>query len=218
MNPYLKATGQVFFIFCILSFLGCTESTLIEIQSPAGTFSGQTPEGDPIRMTLDQIDDGFRGNGTINGTPIVISGVRTWEAIGTLTRADGSADLVRISLSSDSESLTIRKAGQADMVLFSGGTPVAGASGPFTGKYRSKAPNDSLARITIVQTGALISGIAEIFNQIAAISGQVTDSNKTRGTVTFADESRVMFHAELSADANAITIRGMGDPFELERF
>lgn len=215
-NPIIK--GPVLLILFIFSFLGCAESPIIERQSLAGTFSGQTAEGDPIKVTLDQIDDGFRGYGTINGDPIVIAGVRTWEAIGTLTRADGSAALVRISLSSDSDSLTIRNTGQADIVLLSGGTPAAGAAGPFTGKYRSVAPNESLARITIVQTGALISGIAEIFNQIAAISGQVTGPNKTRGTVTFSDESRVMFHAELSADANAITIMGMGDPFVLERF
>jgi hypothetical protein len=218
MNPYLKIKGQVFFIFCILSFLGCTESIVIEIQPAAGTFSGQTPEGDPVSITLDRIDEGFRGNGTINGDPIVISGVRTWEAIGTLTHADGSSALVRVTLSSDNDSLTIRKTGQADIVLFRGGTPVAGVPGPFTGKYRSMAPNDSLARVTIVQTGSLISGIAEIFDQITAISGRLTDSHKAQGTVTYSDESRVMFHAELSADANSITITGMGDPIELERF
>lgn len=218
MNPYLKPKAQIALIFCILTFLGCTKSIEIRMQSPAGTFSGQTPGGDPVIITVDQIDEGISGSGTINGDPIVISGVRTWNAIGTLTDADGSAALVRIELSSDNDSLTITKTGQADIVLVRGGAPVYGASGPFTGKYRSVAPNDSFAQVTIVQTGALISGIAKIFDQITAISGRLTDTRKAQGTVTYSDESRVMFHAELSADANSITITGMGDPIELERF
>jgi len=218
MNPNFKQKVQIFFIFCILSIIGCTQSTDITIQSPAGTFNGQTPEGDPITLTIDQINQGISGRGTINGDPIAISGIQTWNAIGTLTLADGSAALVRIELSSDNDSLTITKTGQADMVLVRGGTPIDGASGPFTGKYRSVAPNDSIARVTIVQTGDLISGIAEIFDQITAISGRLTDPLKARGTVTYRDESRVMFHAELSADADSITITGMGDPFTLERF
>jgi hypothetical protein len=36
--------------------------------------------------------------------------------------------------------------------------------------------------------------------------------------LTFIDESRVQFHAELSADEQSLTITGMGNPIVFERF
>lgn len=190
----------------------------METQTLTGTFSGQTSQGDPITLTMVQEEKGFRGNGNINGSPVAISGVLTWQAIGSLTHVDGSSSLVRVSLSSDSNDLVIKTVGQPDIDLIRGGTPVSGPAGTFSGKYRTVGPDEQLARATIVQTGSLISGVAQFFDQISGISGKVVEPNKISGMLTFLDESRVQFHAELSADEQSITITGMGNPIVLERF
>lgn len=218
MIKYFQIKARLLCVFGMLIFFGCTELSEIETQSLTGTYSGQTTQGDLIILTLEQKDQGFRGNGSINGNSVVISGALTWEAIGSLTHADGSSSLVRISLSSDREELIIKTVGQPDIDLLRGGTPVSGPAGPFSGKYRTVEPNDSLASVTIVQTGFLISGVAQFFDQITGISGQVTDPNKAKGMLTFIDESRVQFHAELSADEQSLTITGMGNPIVFERF
>lgn len=218
MIKYFQTKPILFCIFALLLFVGCTESSELETQRLAGTYSGQTADGDPIVLTVEQNDQGFRGNGTIKGSPVVISGILAWDAVGSLTHADGSSSLIRISLSSDSRELNIKTTGQPDVDLMLGGTPVTGSSGPFTGKYRTASPNESLASATIVQTGTLISGVGRFFNQIIAISGQVTDPKEAKGMLTFLDESRVQFSAELSADQQSITITGMGNPVLLERF
>jgi hypothetical protein len=218
MIKFFQTQAILLCIFVLLACLGCTESSELETRSLTGTYSGLTSDGDPIVLTVEQNDQGFRGNGTLKGFPVVISGILTWEAIGSLTHADGSSSLVRITLSSDNGELNIKTAGQPDVDLILGGTPVTGSSGPFTGKYRTASPNDSLASATIVQTGTLLSGVGRFFDQITAISGQVTDPKEAKGMLTFLDESRVQFNAELSADQQSITITGMGNPVLLERF
>ena len=218
MNPFGKKIALLVSIFCLFVFLACTQSISTDRQRVSGTFSGRNLEGEPVTLTLDQVGYGFRGNGSINGNPVVVSGVQIWEAIGALTRADGTTSLVRITLAPNGDTLTIQALGQTDIDLLRGGTPVSETAGPFTGTYRPAPPDNGLARVTIVQTGSLISGVAEIFDQVAAISGKVTEPNKALGTVTYADESRAMFHAELSVDASTITIKGIGDPIVFERF
>ena len=191
MIKYFQTKAILACIFALLFCFGCTESSELENQRLSGTYSGQTPDGDPIVLTVEQNGQGFRGNGTIKGAPVVISGILTLSAVGSITHADGSSRLIRISLSSDSAALNIKATGQPDVDLMLGGTPVTGSSGPFTGKYRTASPNDSLASATMVQTGTLLSGIGRFFDQITAISGQVTDPKEAKGMLTFLDESRV---------------------------
>lgn len=218
MIKYFQTNAVFVGILAMLICLACTESSEPETQRLKGTYSGQTPDGDSIVLTVEQNDQGFRRNGIINGSPVVISGILTWEAVASLTHADGSSSLVRNFLSSDSHALIIKRAGQPDVDLMLGGTSIAGPPGPFSGKYRTVSPNNSLASAAIVQTGSLISGITQFFNQNTALSGQVTDPNKAKGTLMYLDESRVQFNAELSADQQSTTITGMGDPVLLERF
>ncbi len=222
MSPELKK--KVFILLAALVLvavvikLGVTTTLEMRTQTVSGTYTGVTGAGDPITLTLEQEDQAFKGQGTIAGKPVVISGVLAWEAVGSLTHPDASSFSVRLGLSSDGETLAIKTLGQPDVILNRGGTPVVQPSGPFSGKYRSAGPAVSLASMTILQSGSLIAGFAQIFDQTVAVTGKVTNINKVAGRLTFLDESQSSFHAELSTDKKTITIFGMGNPIVFERF
>ncbi len=222
MSPELKK--KVFILLAalvlavILIRLGVSTTPEMSTQTVSGTYTGVNAAGDPITLTLEQDNQAFKGQGTIAGKPVVISGVLAWEAVGSLAYSDASSSSVRLGLSSDGETLAIKTLGQPDIALNRGGTPVVQPPGPFSGKFRSAGPAASLANVTILQSGSLITGFAQIFDQTAAVTGKVTDINKAAGRITFLDESQSSFHAELSTDKNTITIFGMGNPIVFERF
>jgi hypothetical protein len=184
----------------------------IKVQMPSGTYTGLNNEGEIVKLTIEQLEHGFTGQGTVNGNPIAISGINIWAATGTITFSDGSSSLVRLKLTPGNEALTIKSSGQQEIILNSNGTSVELPSGPFTGIYRPAEGNSSLVEATIIQIGSLIVGNAEIIDQAAAITGNVV------GLITYIDESQVSFEAELSTDSKRITFLGMGEPIVLEKF
>jgi hypothetical protein len=190
----------------------------IKVQMPSGTYTGLNNEGEIVKLTIEQLEHGFTGQGTVNGNPIAISGINIWAATGTITFSDGSSSLVRLKLTPGNEALTIKSSGQQEIILNSNGTSVELPSGPFTGIYRPAEGNSSLVEATIIQIGSLIVGNAEIIDQAAAITGNVVAPNKAVGLITYIDESQVSFEAELSTDSKRITFLGMGEPIVLEKF
>lgn len=213
-----ERTKILLLIFTIsLIVLGCAATFVVEPQTGSGTFSGITPEGHSIVVTLKQEGQAFKGEGTINGEPIVLAGPLAWSAVGSLTRSDGSFSSVKVSLSADSEVLTIERLGRPAVVLNRGGTPVQLPSGPFSGSYRAVRGGTVLAEATIVQSGPLVSGVGIITGDPAGINGRVTAPNKVAGVITFLDESQVFFEAELSADERSVSLRGFGPPINLRR-
>ncbi len=214
----MNTSLRVLLITIALAIVGCAERRVIETQSATGIYSGVSNNGDSIVLTLEQGEYGFRGQGTINGKPLVISGINTWGANGTITYSDGSSSLVSLGLTPGSEDLTIESHGQPKITLKGGGTPVVQPSGPFTGTYRTVGSESNLATATIVQTGSLFSGNAEIFDQATAVTGRVTAPNKAVGIITYRDRSQESFRAELSADGKTVTLSGMGRPIVLEKF
>jgi hypothetical protein len=197
--------------------LGCSTIPIIEPQTVSGTFSGVTSEGGPVVLTLEQEGQAFKGQGTLNGQPIVIAGPLTWSAIGSLTHADGSLSLVKLSLSADSDMLTLENPEQPSLLLNRGGTPISQPTGPFTGKYQAVEGETVWAAVTLVQSGLLISGFGTVLGEMTGISGRTTAANEVNGIMLFLDESQVRFEAKLSADGQSITLLGLGAPVVLRR-
>jgi hypothetical protein len=214
MSLAIKITA----IILIPIVLGCAPKHDIKTQTVSGTYSGLTRDGEPIKLTVEQVEHGFSGQGTVNGEPLAISGVNIWAATGTITYSNGSSSMVRLGLTPGNENLIIESVGQKEIILSSDGTPVVLPSGPFTGNYRTTGEESSLGEATIVQVGSLITGTAEIFDQFTSITGRVTEPNEAVGTITYIDESQVSFEAKLSADGDTVTFFGMGAPITLERF
>lgn len=214
----MRLAVKIAFIIFIAITLGCAPKHEIKTQTVSGTYNGLTSEGDQLTLTIKQLKHGFRGQGTLNGDPIVISGVKTWSSIGTIMFSDGSSSLVRLRLRPGIEDLIIEPLGKPEIVLNQGGTPVSFPPGPFTGKYRPTGQGSSFGSAKIVQIGSLIVGNAEIFDQPTSITGRVVSPNKAVGQITYIDESKVSFEAEISADGKTITFLGMGEPILLEKF
>ena len=198
--------------------LACAPKREIQTQNASGTYTGELESGQSVAVTLKQVKHGIKGQGTLNGKPFVISGVKVWSATGTITNSDGSSTLVRMYLEPGSENLVIENLGDTESVLGRGGTPVNLPLGPFSGKYRVKGEGSDFASAKISQAGPLIFGTAVIFDQFTSVTGSVVEPNKARGTITYMDESQVYFEAELSADGQNITFSGMGEPIILEKY
>lgn len=188
-----------------------------ELQKVSGTFSGKTGDGKPIVLTLEQEGNGFSGNGTIAGKPIVVSGAQTWQASGSIVYPDGSSSLIKLILSADNKDLVIENIGQKPIKLKYGGTPAPQPSGPFSGNYRSVGQVSALASVKITQNGSLVTGVGELLGQTVSIAGKAITSHKAKGFITFIDESQAGFEAELSHNGKWITISGLGSPAILVR-
>ncbi len=214
----MKVSLRILLISFALAVMGCAERHKTETQSVTGTFSGVTGNGESVVLTLEQGEYGSRGQGTINGKPLVISGINTYGVSGTIMYADGSSSLVKLGVDPVSEGLTIKLLDQPKITLNDGGTPVTRTPGPFTGTYRPVGSESNHATATIIQSGSLIMGNAEIYDQATSVTGRATEPNKVVGTITYRDESQVFFEAELSADKKTITLSGMGKPIVLDKF
>jgi len=207
-------------LYLIVSLVlpGCAKKTEISTQSVDGTYSGVTEDGKPITLTIDQVKRGFMGQGTIDGKPVVISGVQIWSATGAFSNSDGTSNLVKLYLEPGSDNLIIESLGGPQTILSSGGVLVTLPSGPFSGKYKVKGEGEGFASAKITQVSSLIVGTAKISDRFASITGNVVETNRAKGTITYIDESQVYFEAVLSPDGQNITFSGLGEPIILEKF
>lgn len=191
--------------------LGCT-TTAEHILSADGTFSGTMPNGGRMVLTLSEEAGGFSGHGTSNGKPFAVSGGRVWQGVGTMSSENGSFLPLDVSLSGDAETLTLVVPGKEAYILERGGQPVPQAPGPFSGSYRSESLAPLLVRLTLVQQGRLISGVAGGLGMPVGFAGRATEPRKMSGVLTFLDGSQVSIDAELSPDGRSLTISGLGAP------
>ncbi len=203
--------------FAVVAASGCVSTHEVTPQSVSGTFSGVTADGRQLVLTLQQADVGFSGHGTIDGDAFVVSGSQAWTGVGSITYADGSFSQVTLVLSGDSNTLSLEPVGQSPLTLSRGGAQIAPVAGPFSGRYTASGEGLPLAAVTVVQNGGLITGVGRILGQAAGITGATTGANTARGVITFVDESRASFDAELSADGQTMTIRGLGAPLVLQK-
>lgn len=203
-------------ILAALTVWGCARF-VVEPQTLSGTFTGAMPDGRPIVVTVEQAGQVFRGEGSVDGEPLVLAGPLVSSAVGSLAFSDGAFASAHVRLSGGGDVLTIARVGQPDIVLNRGGTPVQSPPGPFSGRYRALEAGMVLAETTLVQSGLLVSGVGIIAGGPAGINGRVMAPRKLTGIITFRDESQVRFEAELSADAQTIEFRGFGRPINLQR-
>lgn len=200
------------------SLAGCATHQKLRPQVLSGSFSGQTADGKPVVVTFTEDALAFRGDGAIGDDPIVVAGAVGWHGTASLARASGRQALVELDLSADGERLVLRAAGaSAPVKLVRGGTPTAAAPGPFSGDYRARRDGATLAKVTLVQHGSLLAGVAIVAGDAAGISGRVIEPRRVDGQVTFLDGSQVRFDADLAADGRTLLVRGFGQPVTMER-
>lgn len=202
-----------------LALAGCAhKQETVTVQSPGGSYTGLMADGEPVNLFVSESKNGIMGQGAISGEPVVLSGVEVWSAAGTLLHSDGSTSLVRVYIEPGSDNLVIENLEEIPTVLESGGSSVAIDSGPFSGRYKVEGKHKGFASADIIQTGSLIVGAGTVLDQPVSITGQVTEPGSAVGSITYQDQSQILFKAVLSADGKNITFSGMGEPVTLERY
>jgi hypothetical protein len=211
----LVASGALF----ILLLAACAHHRLVvQPQVLSGPFRGETEDGRAVAVTFTENKEAFRGEGTIGDQPLVVAGAVGWRGIASLVSADGSSELVELSLAADGETVTLERQGKPPLSLQRGGAPTPpAASGPFSGSYRAKRDRATLAEVTLVQSGSLLAGVGIVAGDPAGITGRVTGPHSADGVVTLLDGSQARFQAELASDGKSLSVRGFGEAIEMKR-
>jgi hypothetical protein len=212
------AGGSALIAVLAVSLAGCTPQLTVRPQLLSGSFRGETADGVPVAFTFDERSEAFRGEGTIDGRPVVAAGAVGWRGVGTLAGADGGTELIELSLAADGETVILERAsGEVVTLGRIGPAPAPAAPGPFSGEYRASRDGAPLAAVTLVQSGELIAGSGIVAGEAAGVAGRATSPKAAEGVVTLADGSQTRFRAELAADARSLTLHGFGEPLVLTR-
>jgi hypothetical protein len=202
---------------CLLLNLACIPRLEVKPQTLAGRFAGQTAGGQAVDLSFREQQESFRGEGTLDGEPLVVAGAIGWRGVGSLQSA-GGAEPIALTLSADGETVVVERLGQPALVLERAGDAAAPLPpGPFSGRFRALRGRAPLAEVTLVEGGALLSGVAIVTGDPVGITGRVVAPREAEGHVTFLDGSQAAFHASLAADGRTLVIAGFGDPVTLER-
>lgn len=199
---------------CLVALTACTAAVRHEAPNLSGTFVGNTPDRQPVTLTLIQKDITVTGNCLIGGRLCSISGITSHHGLMVITFEDGKTIPATVTLSPDTDTVTIQAMGKT-LLVNRGGEPVRAASGPFAGNYKAQGP--PALTLTLTQGGKLLAGTGFIDGRPVAVVGKVTGANQAAGSVLFSDESRNAVKASLSGDGRILTIRGLGDPIEMKR-
>jgi len=182
-------------------------------QTIAGVYSGITAAGQPLSLTFTQANEAFRADGTLGGDPVALAGAVGWRGMASFAGTRSAAP-VRLELSPDGEQLAMELDG-ARVLLQRGGTPVPPPpGGAFSGVYRARSGRALLGRVSLVQRGELVTGIALVAGDPAGVSGRATGPDVAEGVVTFLDGGQAAFRAVLGAD-RSLRVEGFGEPVTL---
>jgi hypothetical protein len=185
-------------------------------QTVSGTYRGTAPDGQAVEFTFSEKDRAFQGEGRIGTQPVLIAGAVGWRGVATSVQG-GAQTKLELSLSADGERLAITPDRGSPLLLSrAGGSVVLGAAGPFSGAYRASSNGATLADVTLVQRGDLLTGVGNIEGDAAGITGRVAQPGKASGLVTLLDGSQIRFEAERRADGSLL-LRGFGSPIALEK-
>ncbi len=212
------ALPLLFTVLAGVSLAACAPRLTVRPQALSGSFSGETEDGVPIVFTFIETTEAFRGEGTIDGRPVVVAGAVGWRGVGTLAGEDGTAELIELSLAADGGSVVLERFGGEPVSLDRvGPAPAAAPAGPFSGRYRATEGRAVLAQVTLVQSGELIAGVGVVAGDPAGIAGRTTGPRAAEGVVTLLDGSQTRISAELAADGRSLVVRGYGEPLTLTR-
>ncbi len=204
-------------LLALAAAAACAPHLSVEPQTLAGSYRGETADGQEVVLTFSEAEESFRGAGSIGGEPVVVAGAVGWRGTGSLASADGANELVEMTLSADGERVTLERQGQGPVTLHRGeaaGPPAP--SGPFAGRYRAVRDRAPFAEVTLVQSGELIAGAGIVTGDPGGVSGRVTAADRAEGVVTFLDGSQVSFAADRAADGS-LTVHGFGEPMAMPR-
>jgi hypothetical protein len=194
--------------------VGCTPMLRKKPPTLSGTFSGSTPDGRPIRVSLHQDENAMTGRGLIGDRGFILSGLASLHGPMILTFEDGSTGPAYLMLSANGDEATIQGLGTPTTVK-RGGEPLRAASGPFAGRYGASGPPSLL--LTLTQGGDLLAGTGFVEGQPVAVVGKVNEPNRAAGTLLFSDGSQNRVKVVRSSDGQTLTIQGLGGPIEMWR-
>jgi hypothetical protein len=197
--------------------LACIPRLEVKPQTLAGRFGGTTASGEAVVLSFREQQESFRGEGTLDGEPLVVAGAIGWRGVGSL-QSDAGAEPIALTLSADGEAVIVERLGQPPLTLEREGAPSPPLPlGPFSGRFRALRGRAPLAEVTLVEGSGLLSGVAIVTGDPVGITGRVVAPREAEGTVTFLDGSQAAFHAQLAADGRTLLVVGFGDPVTLER-
>jgi hypothetical protein len=198
--------------------MGCTVAPKAELFAASGTFHGVTAKGEPVVIVLQQEAFGVRGHGRVGDSPIAISAVQTWTAVGALLRDADRLAWRTISLTADGNTLVLEMPGERAVMLARGGQASGQPPGPFSGRYQAVGSDDGLAEVRLTQEGSLIAGVGTVLGQPVGVAARTTSATIAEGILSFSDGSQARFGAEMAADGQSVTVRGLGQPVLFRRF
>jgi hypothetical protein len=197
--------------------LACIPRLDVKPQILDGRFAGTTENGEPVVVSFREQQESFRGEGTLDGEPLVVAGATGWRGVGAL-ESGGSSELVSLTLSSDGETVVVERIDGPPLVLQRQAGPVPSLpDGPFSGRFRALRGRAPLAEVTLVQSGELLAGVAIFTGDPVGVTGRSQSAREAAGTITFLDGSQAAFQAELAADGASMVVTGFGEPVTLKR-
>jgi hypothetical protein len=206
--------SRIVILITIVLIIGCTPMIRQEPPKLSGTFSGNTPDGRPIKVTLIQEENTVTGRGLIGEKIFSLSAITSYHGPMVLSFEDGTVVPAYITLSPDGTLATIRGLG-IPLTVNRGGEPLRDLSGPFAGHYSTTGPPPLW--LTLTQGGDLLAGTGFIDGKPVAVVGKVTGPNRAAGTILFSDESQNRVKVNLSGDGRILTIEGLGGIIEMRR-
>ena len=205
-------------LLLVATLATCTPHLTVRPQVLTGSFAGETADGRPVVVTFSESDEAFRGEGTIDGQPVVVAGAVGWCGMASLAGDDGGIERVELSLTADGETVVLAREGGETLTLDRASVlALLAPSGPFIGSYRAVRDRAPLAEVALVQSGALLAGVGIFAGDPAGIAGRATGPRAAEGVVTLANGSQTRFEAELAADGRSLVLRSFGEPLTMTR-
>jgi len=213
IRPY-QNMRVIVWVLTLLIFLGCTPLIKQEPPALAGTFTGSTPDGRPIAVTLTQDENTVTGQGQMGDRVFGLSALVSFCGPAILMFRDGSVSTGNLTLSPDGATATVHGIGEP-FTLQRGGETVGTPSGSFAGRYSTTGPPPLWLSLT--QGGDMLAGIGFMNGKPVAVVGRTTGPMTATGSILFSDESQARVTVTLTEDAKILTVNGLGGPVTMMR-
>ena len=194
--------------------VGCAHLTKVPPPTLTGTYKGNTSDGRPVSVTLDQDGNAVTGYGELDSRRMAVSAVTSWHGPVVLVFPDGKTSQGDLTLAAHGDKIALRAADLEAVMTRTVGAP-AHSSGPFAGRFVRKGPLPMW--VTLSQEGHLIGGTGYVNGRAVAVAGKTTGPDQVQGTLLFSDESRNAVKATLSDGGHLLTVEGLGESIRMRR-